>query len=32
VLERRGHRGVAVLPGGPDEWAKATGAALELPS
>jgi hydroxyacylglutathione hydrolase len=29
VLERAGHTGVAVLPGGPPEWADATGLALE---
>jgi hydroxyacylglutathione hydrolase len=29
VLERAGHTAVAVLPGGPPEWADATGLALE---
>ncbi|MGY1682179.1 MBL fold metallo-hydrolase [Geodermatophilus sp. SYSU D01176] len=29
VLERAGHRGVAVLTGGAEDWAKATGNALE---
>jgi hydroxyacylglutathione hydrolase len=29
VLERAGHTAVAVLPGGPPEWADATGRALE---
>jgi hydroxyacylglutathione hydrolase len=29
VLERAGHTGVAVLPGGPPEWADATGLTLE---
>ena len=29
VLERAGHAGVAVLPGGPADWSAATGAALE---
>jgi rhodanese-related sulfurtransferase/glyoxylase-like metal-dependent hydrolase (beta-lactamase superfamily II) len=29
VLERAGHTAVAVLPGGPPEWASATGHALE---
>jgi hydroxyacylglutathione hydrolase len=28
LLERAGHRDVAVLVGGPDDWAKATGSAL----
>jgi hydroxyacylglutathione hydrolase len=31
VLERTGHGGVAVLRGGPQEWAKVTGIALEAP-
>jgi hydroxyacylglutathione hydrolase len=30
VLERAGHPGVAVLAAGADEWAKATGTALEV--
>jgi len=30
VLERAGHSGVAVLARGADEWAKATGTALEV--
>jgi hydroxyacylglutathione hydrolase len=30
VLERTGHRDVAVLPGSPEEWARATGDALEV--
>jgi hydroxyacylglutathione hydrolase len=29
VLERAGHAAVAVLPGGPPDWAGATGQALE---
>jgi rhodanese-related sulfurtransferase/glyoxylase-like metal-dependent hydrolase (beta-lactamase superfamily II) len=29
VLERAGHTAVAVLPGGPPDWADATGLALE---
>jgi hydroxyacylglutathione hydrolase len=29
VLERAGHAGVAVLTGGPPDWSKATGMALE---
>jgi len=29
VLERAGHTAVTVLPGGPPEWAAATGLALE---
>ena len=29
VLERAGHTAVAVLPGGPPDWAAATGLALE---
>ena len=29
VLERAGHTGVAVLAGGPPDWARATGVALE---
>ena len=29
VLERAGHTAVAVLPGGPPDWAEATGLALE---
>lgn len=29
VLERAGHADVAVLSVGPDEWAKATGDAVE---
>ena len=29
VLERAGHTGVAVLAGGPPDWADATGVALE---
>jgi hydroxyacylglutathione hydrolase len=29
VLERAGHAAVAVLPGGPPDWAEATGLALE---
>ena len=32
VLERRGHSNVAVLTGGPDEWATATGTPLEAPA
>jgi hydroxyacylglutathione hydrolase len=28
VLERAGHTGVAVLPGGPSDWAEATGLTL----
>jgi 3-mercaptopyruvate sulfurtransferase SseA len=30
VLERAGHTRVAVLAAGADEWAKATGTALEV--
>jgi rhodanese-related sulfurtransferase len=30
VLERAGHRDVAVLIGGADEWAEITGSALEV--
>jgi len=30
VLERAGHAGVAVLAGGPPDWAGATGRALEV--
>ncbi|MGE5293090.1 MAG: MBL fold metallo-hydrolase [Micromonosporaceae bacterium] len=30
VLERAGHTGVAVLAGGPPDWADATGRALEV--
>ena len=29
MLERAGHTAVAVLPGGPPDWADATGLALE---
>ncbi len=29
VLERAGHAAVAMLPGGPPDWAEATGQALE---
>ena len=29
LLERAGHRDVTVLTGGPDDWARARGAALE---
>jgi len=29
VLERAGHTAVAILPGGPADWAGATGRALE---
>ena len=29
VLERAGHTAVAVMPGGPPDWAEATGLALE---
>jgi len=29
VLERAGHTAVAVLPGGPLDWADATGRRLE---
>ena len=29
VLERAGHTAVAVLPGGPPDWADATGRTLE---
>ena len=29
VLERMGHAGVAVLPGGPPDWSAATGMPLE---
>lgn len=29
VLARRGHTDLAVLAGGPDEWSRATGVALE---
>jgi len=29
VLERAGITDVAILPGGPDDWARATGRALE---
>jgi hydroxyacylglutathione hydrolase len=29
VLERAGHTGVAILPGGPPDWAQATGRRLE---
>ena len=29
VLERAGHTGVAILPGGPPDWAQATGRKLE---
>ena len=29
VLERAGHTAVAVLPGGPADWADATGQRLE---
>jgi glyoxylase-like metal-dependent hydrolase (beta-lactamase superfamily II)/rhodanese-related sulfurtransferase len=32
VLERRGYHDVAVLTGGPDEWATATGIPLEAPA
>ena len=28
MLERAGHTAVAVLPGGPPEWAEATGRPL----
>jgi DNA-binding transcriptional ArsR family regulator len=30
LLQHGGHRGLAVMVGGPDEWAAATGRALEL--
>ena len=29
VLESAGHTGVAILPGGPPDWAQATGRKLE---
>ena len=29
VLERAGHTAVAILPGGPGDWADATGLVLE---
>ena len=29
LLERAGHTAVAVLPGGPPDWARATGRRLE---
>jgi hydroxyacylglutathione hydrolase len=29
LLEQAGHRGLAVLTGGPDDWAETTGRALE---
>jgi hydroxyacylglutathione hydrolase len=29
LLERAGHTGVAVLPGGPPDWAQTTGRRLE---
>jgi glyoxylase-like metal-dependent hydrolase (beta-lactamase superfamily II)/rhodanese-related sulfurtransferase len=29
ILERAGHRNVTVLTGGPDDWSRARGAALE---
>ncbi|GHI04121.1 hydrolase [Streptomyces cellostaticus] len=29
LLQRAGHHGLAVLAGGPDDWAKATGRSLE---
>jgi hydroxyacylglutathione hydrolase len=29
VLERAGHTSVAILPGGPPDWAQATGRRLE---
>jgi hydroxyacylglutathione hydrolase len=29
LLERAGHRGLAVVAGGPDDWARATGRDLE---
>jgi hydroxyacylglutathione hydrolase len=29
VLERAGHTTLAVLPGGPPEWAAATGLVLD---
>ncbi|MGH3585973.1 MAG: MBL fold metallo-hydrolase [Pseudonocardia sp.] len=32
LLERAGHRGLAVLAGGPDDWARATGAQLHTRS
>jgi len=32
VLERGGHRDVAVLTGSPEEWATATGTPLEAPA
>jgi rhodanese-related sulfurtransferase/glyoxylase-like metal-dependent hydrolase (beta-lactamase superfamily II) len=32
VLERAGHSAVAVLPGGPPDWADATGRTLEVPA
>jgi rhodanese-related sulfurtransferase len=32
LLERAGHRDLAVLAGGPDEWAQATGRQLEAES
>jgi hydroxyacylglutathione hydrolase len=30
LLERAGHRDLAVLAGGPDDWAQATGATLQV--
>jgi rhodanese-related sulfurtransferase len=30
VLERAGHTAVAVLPGGPADWADATGRRLDV--
>jgi rhodanese-related sulfurtransferase len=32
LLERAGHRDLAVLAGGPDDWARATGAKLQARS
>lgn len=32
LLERAGHRNVAVLDGGPDSWVEATGKSLEVTS
>jgi hydroxyacylglutathione hydrolase len=29
LLERAGHRDLAVLEGGPDDWAETTGGSLE---
>lgn len=32
LLERAGHGQVAVLDGGPEQWADATGQSLEVPA